>query len=68
MDEQIDVITESATAYAYENYARQMEILLSVPGIGKIGAITLLAEIGDVRLGHNPMNFAKELQSGADFF
>jgi len=49
MDEQIDVITESATAYAYENYARQMEILLSVPGIGKIGAITLLAEIGDVR-------------------
>ena len=48
LDEQIEVITESATAYAYENQPRQMEILLSVPGIGKIGAVTLLAEIGDV--------------------
>ncbi len=26
-----------------------MEILLSVPGIGKVGAVTLLAEIGDIR-------------------
>jgi transposase len=48
LDEQIEVITESATAYAYENHTRQVEILLSVPGIGKIGAVTLLAEIGDV--------------------
>lgn len=48
LDEQIEVITESATAYAYENHARQVEILLSVPGIGKVGALTLIAEIGDV--------------------
>jgi len=48
LDEQIEVITESATVYAHENHKRQMEILLSVPGIGKIGAVTLLAEIGDV--------------------
>lgn len=48
LDEQIEVITESATVYVYENHKRHMEILLSVPGIGKIGALTLMAEIGDV--------------------
>ena len=32
----------------HENHAHQVEILLSVPGIGKVGALTLIAEIGDV--------------------
>lgn len=48
LDEQIESISGSAKKYAYKNYKRQMEILLSVPGIGEIGALTLLAEIGDV--------------------
>ncbi len=35
--------------YAVTNFPREFEILKSVPGIGDIVAITLLAEIGDVR-------------------
>lgn len=33
--------------YAYSRYPREMKILTSVPGIGELGAATLLAEIGD---------------------
>ncbi|GAB7016008.1 IS110 family RNA-guided transposase [Methanogenium cariaci] len=33
--------------YAYARYPREMKILTSVPGIGELGAATLLAEIGD---------------------
>ena len=49
LDEQIDEITESALVYAYNNHKREMEILLSVPGIGPVGAITILSEIGDIK-------------------
>lgn len=49
LDEQIDEITESALAYAHKNHKREMEIVLSVPGIGPIGAITILSEIGDFK-------------------
>lgn len=48
LDEQILTITESAKVYAHENKGREMEILMSIPGIGEIGALTLLAEIGDI--------------------
>jgi transposase len=33
--------------WAHTNCKRKMDILMSVPGIGEIGAITLIAEIGD---------------------
>ena len=48
-DEQIDVITSEALSYAYHKYDRQMIILKSIPGVGEIGAITLIAEIGDIK-------------------
>jgi transposase len=32
--------------YAYKNHKQEMEILMSVPGIGEIGTATLIAEIG----------------------
>jgi len=48
LDEQIDLITRSAVDYAYKNYSEEMKILISVPGIGEIGAMTLIAEIGNV--------------------
>jgi transposase len=31
--------------YAYGNHQREMEILMSVPGIGELGAAFLIAEI-----------------------
>jgi len=33
--------------YAYQKHKREMEILMSVPGIGELGAATLIAEIGN---------------------
>jgi len=49
LDEQINLITRSSIDYAYSQYSREMKILTSVPGIGDVGAMILLAEIGDVR-------------------
>lgn len=49
MDDQIDAITTSAKTFAYAHHPREMAILRSVPGIGEISALTLLAEIGDIR-------------------
>ena len=48
LDEQELQLKKSALYFAYNNYPREMEILMSVPGIGEIGAATLIAEIGDV--------------------
>ena len=48
LDEQELQLKKSALYFAYKNYPREMEILMSVPGIGEIGAATLIAEIGDV--------------------
>lgn len=48
LDEQELLLKKSALHFAYENYPREMEILMSVPGIGEIGAATLIAEIGDI--------------------
>jgi transposase len=49
LDEQELQLKKAALNYAYENYPREMEILMSVPGIGEVGAATLIAEIGDIR-------------------
>lgn len=48
-DEQIKELTKAAQSYVLKNYPREYQILRSVPGIGDIGAITLIAEIGDFK-------------------
>jgi len=49
LNEQIDMITRSSIDYAYSHYSREMKILTSVPGIGDVSAMILLAEIGDIK-------------------
>lgn len=48
LDEQELLLKNSALHFAYKNYPKEMEILMSIPGIGEIGAATLIAEIGDI--------------------
>lgn len=47
LDDEIEVLENEIFNYAYNNHKHEMEILMSVPGIGKLGAATLIAEIGD---------------------
>lgn len=49
LDEEIESITDEVRTYALQKYPREFQILKSVPGIGDIAAITLLAEIGDFK-------------------
>lgn len=49
LNEEIAELTNISTNYALVNFPREFEIIRSVPGVGDIVAITLLAEIGDVR-------------------
>ena len=49
LDEEIEVLEREIFNYAYQKHKREMEILMSVPGIGELGAATLIAEIGDFR-------------------
>ena len=49
LDEQELKLKKSALNFAYENYPKEMKILMSIPGIGEIGAATLIAEIGDIQ-------------------
>jgi transposase len=49
LNEEIAELTSISTNYALINYPKEFEILISVPGVGDIVAVTLLAEIGDVR-------------------
>ncbi|HRD16961.1 MAG TPA: transposase [Methanothrix soehngenii] len=49
LDTEIEQITDEVHAYAVQKYPREYQILTSVPGIGDIAAITLLAEIGSMR-------------------
>ena len=49
LNEEISELTNISTNYALVNYSTEFEILRSVPGVGDIVAITLLAEIGNVR-------------------
>jgi len=49
LDKSIKNIETRVLNWAHSNRKRQMEILMSVPGIGIIAAITLIAEIGDFK-------------------
>ncbi len=45
LDDEIESLEKEIFNYAYRNHKREMEILMSVPGIGELGAAILLAEI-----------------------
>ena len=47
LDDEIEILEREIFNYVYQKHKREMEILTSVPGIGEIGAATLIAEIGD---------------------
>lgn len=49
LDNEIDLLTSTATQYAMDKYRREFEILYTVPGIGEVSAFTLLAEIGNFK-------------------
>jgi len=49
LDESIKNLETRVLNWAHSNRKRMMEILMSVPGIGKIAAITLIAEIGNFK-------------------
>jgi transposase len=48
-DEQIKEITKVARSYVLKNHLREYKIIRSVPGVGDIGAIILIAEIGNFK-------------------
>jgi transposase len=45
LDDEIKTLETEILNYVYKNHKREMEILMSVPGIGEISAATLIAEI-----------------------
>lgn len=45
LDDEIELLEREIFNYAYGKHKHEMEILMSVPGIGELGAATLLAEI-----------------------
>jgi len=47
LDDEIEILEREIFNYAYQKHKREMGILMSVPGIGEIGAATLIAEIGN---------------------
>jgi transposase len=49
LDDEIEALEKEIFNYAYQKYKKEMEILMSVPGIGELGAATLLAEIGNFK-------------------
>ncbi len=49
LDSEIERVTDEVRDYALQNYPREYQILKTVPGVGDIAAITLLAEIGNFR-------------------
>jgi len=49
LDDEIEALEKEIFNYAYRNYKRQMDILMSVPGIGELGAAILLAEISNFK-------------------
>ncbi|AKB22738.1 Mobile element protein [Methanosarcina sp. WH1] len=48
-DDSIEHLGKEIFNYAYGTHKREMEILMSVPGIGKLGAVTLIAEIDNFK-------------------
>ncbi len=49
LDDEIETLEKEIFNYAYKNHKQEMGILMSVPGIGELGAATLLAETGDFK-------------------
>lgn len=49
LDDEIEALEKEIFNYAYSNFSHEMDILMSVPGIGELGAAVLLAEIGDFK-------------------
>ena len=49
LDDEIKTLESEIFNYAYGNHNREMDILISSPGIGEIGAATLIAEIGNFK-------------------
>ena len=49
LDDEIGALEKEIFNYAYKKHKREMEILMSVPGIGELGGATLIAEIGDFK-------------------
>ena len=49
LDDEIEALEKEIFNYAYRNHKHEMEILMSVPGIGELGAATLIAEIGNFK-------------------
>ncbi|MBT8348148.1 MAG: IS110 family transposase [Sulfurovum sp.] len=47
IDEQISILENEIFRYANKHHKREMDILMSCPGIGELSAATLIAEIGD---------------------
>jgi len=47
-DDEIRILEEHIFEYVYSNHEHEMNILMSVPGIGELSAATLIAEIGDL--------------------
>ncbi len=49
LDDEIETLEKEIFNYAYSKHKREMDLLMSVPGIGEIGAATLIAEIGNFK-------------------
>ena len=49
LDNEIESLDKEIFNYAYGNHKREMEILISVPGIGELGAAFLIAEIYNLK-------------------
>jgi transposase len=49
LDEEIEILEREIFNYVYRNHKHEMEILMSVPGIGELGAATLIAEIDNFK-------------------
>ncbi|MDR7667089.1 IS110 family transposase [Methanosarcina sp. Z-7115] len=49
LDDEIESLEKEIFNYAYKKHKREMELLMSIPGIGELGAATLIAEIGDFK-------------------
>lgn len=49
LDDEIKLLEREIFNYAYSKHQREMEILMSVPGIGELGAATLIAEIDNFK-------------------
>ena len=49
LDKEIELLEREIFNYAYGKHKHEMEVLMSVPGIGETGAATLIAEINNFK-------------------